>query len=181
MPAAVLCVGALQQAAVVPAGCCCCVGSSAEALHTLPAAGARGATYTCRLTRPRRARCPKLLRLPLNKELRTNVALLVGSGLVGADLGRVVAVAPGALGRSPRALQHNLDLVRQTLGGSMQARARCAPRARAAAPRHGNPGRRSSAKAFRTGCVSFRCVTPRFACLQHDCQVGAACLHRADR
>jgi hypothetical protein len=97
------------------------------------------------------------LTLPLNKELRTNVALLVGSGLVGADLGRVVAVAPGALGRSPRALQHNLDLVRQTLGGSVQARARRAPRARAA-PRAAAaaPGAGRAPRLPAAGRASFR-------------------------
>lgn len=67
-------------------------------------------------------RCPKLMVLPLKTELRTNVALLVGSGLVGADLGRVISLAPKALGTRSSALTQRLSYVREELGGTMQAR-----------------------------------------------------------
>ena len=71
---------------------------------------------------PLRGRCPKLLMLPLNTQLRTNVALLVGSGLVGADLGRVIALAPKALSTRLGVLTQRLAYVREALGGTMQAR-----------------------------------------------------------
>ena len=67
-------------------------------------------------------RCPKLMLLPLNTELRTNVALLVGSGLVGADLGRVISLAPKALSTRSSVLTQRLSCVREELGASMQAR-----------------------------------------------------------
>ena len=73
---------------------------------------------------PSRARCPKLMMLPLKAELRTNVALLVGSGLVGADLGRVISLAPSALSTRSSVLMQRLSFVREELGGSMQARPR---------------------------------------------------------
>ena len=69
-----------------------------------------------------RARCPKLLVLPLDAELRTNVALLVGHGLVGADLGRVIKLAPTVLSLSPKEITERLDAVRFLLGASIQAR-----------------------------------------------------------
>ena len=69
-----------------------------------------------------RGRCPKLLMLPLNTQLRTNVALLVGSGLVGADLGRVISLAPKALSTRLSVLTQRLAYVREELGGTMQAR-----------------------------------------------------------
>lgn len=71
---------------------------------------------------PMRDRCPKLLMLPLNTQLRTNVALLVGSGLVGADLGRVISLAPKALSTRLSVLTQRLSYVREQLGGTMQAR-----------------------------------------------------------
>ena len=71
---------------------------------------------------PMRGRCPKLLMLPLNTQLRTNVALLVGSGLVGADLGRVISLAPKALSTRLSVLTQRLAYVREQLGGTMQAR-----------------------------------------------------------
>lgn len=72
--------------------------------------------------RPMRGRCPKLLMLPLNTQLRTTVALLVGSGLVGADLGRVISLAPKALSTRLGVLTQRLSYVRGELGGTMQAR-----------------------------------------------------------
>ena len=71
---------------------------------------------------PMRDRCPKLLMLPLNTQLRTNVALLVGSGLVGADLGRVISLAPKAISTRLSVLTQRLAYVREELGGTMQAR-----------------------------------------------------------
>ena len=69
-----------------------------------------------------RTRCPKLLVLPLDAELRTNVALLVGHGLAGADLGRVIKLAPTVLSLSPKEITERLNAVRFLLGASIQAR-----------------------------------------------------------